>query len=360
MKSACAIDSKDALIKIPQPPTAAPFTSRIPLQEGIRMATVLPPPAENHLRNRPIAVGHLRALEAVARHLNFRAAADELALTQSAISRQIQALEAEVGVALFRRHTRAVELTGAGAELLRATLPSLERIDGAVRQIRRSAGRRSVSITTWASFASMWLIPRLEAFQAEYPDIDIRIDATDNKVDLETGDVDLALRYTTVPNAEEGAVRLFGDQLTPVASPWLLKSGPAVRHGSDLARHALIEASDTHRTQNLEWLTWRRWLAANGLGTLEPKRWLYFNYAHQIAQAALTGQGIALARLPLVADSLASGDLIEVLPECRMDSPMAYFLIVARRSATRPETQAFCRWLLQQAERTRSAIRDRG
>ena len=117
------------------------------------------------LRTRPVATGHWRAFLAVAKHLNFRAAADELALTQSAVSRQIQALEDEVGVALFLRHTRAVEMTSAGAQLHRAVGPALERMDAAVRLVRQTAGRRSVAITTWASFASMWLIPRMEEFQ---------------------------------------------------------------------------------------------------------------------------------------------------------------------------------------------------
>ena len=320
------------------------------------MSDAIAPNTEIRLRTRPIAMGHLRALEAVARHLNFRAAAEELALTQSAVSRQIQALEEEVGVPLFLRHTRAVELTGAGGQLLRAAVPSLERIDSAVRQIRRTAGRKSVAISTWASFASMWLIPRLEAFQAEYPDIDIRIDATDNPVDLDTSDVDLAIRYTQPGNVSTEAVRLFGEQLTPVASPWLLKSGSPLRKAADLARFALLEASDTHRVQNLEWLTWRRWLEINHQPRLEPKRWMYFNYAHQIAQAALTGQGIALARMPLVADSLASGDLVEVLPGGRIDTPMVYWLLVGARNSNRPEIQAFCDWLLGQAAITRTAI----
>jgi DNA-binding transcriptional LysR family regulator len=312
------------------------------------------------LRNRPIGVGYLRALEAVARHLNFRAAAEDLSLTQSAVSRQIQSLEEEVGVPLFLRHTRSVELTSAGAQLLRAAIPSLERIDSAVRQIRQSAGRKSVAITTWASFASMWLIPRLEAFQREYPDIDIRIDASDNAVDLGTSDVDLALRYTRPEGAGEDAVRLFGEQLTPVASPWLLKGSKPLLRGEDLIHHALLEASDTHRTHNLEWLSWRRWLDSQGLKRLEPKRWLHFNYAHQILQAALTGQGVALARMPLVADSLASGDLLEVLPGQRMDTPLAYFLIVNPRSKARPEIQAFCDWLLAQSTATRQAIGESG
>jgi LysR family transcriptional regulator, glycine cleavage system transcriptional activator len=307
------------------------------------------------LRTRPIAVGNLRALEAVARHLNFRAAAEEMSLTQSAVSRQVQALEDEVGVPLFLRHTRAVELTGAGNQLLRAAVPALERLDSTVRQIRQSAGRKSVAIATWASFASMWLIPRLEVFQAEYPEIDIRIDATDGLVDLDTSDVDLAIRYTRPANVPQGAVRLFGEQLTPVISPWLLKSGGALRKPEDLARYALIEASDSHRHQNLEWLTWRRWLEVHKLSKVEPKRWMYFNYAHQIAQAALAGQGVALARMPLVADSLANGSLVEALPDMRLDTPMVYWLLVGPRSSPRPEIQAFCDWLLAQAAITRKA-----
>ncbi len=315
-------------------------------------------PSNPHLRSRPIAVGQLRALEAVARHLNFRAAAEELALTQSAVSRQIQGLEDDVGVSLFLRHTRAVELTSAGAQLLRAVLPSLERIDSAVRMIRQSAGRKSVAISTWASFASMWLIPRLEGFQREHPDIDIRIDATDTAVDLDTTDVDLALRYSLPANVPGHAQRLFGEQLTPVLSPWLLKSGPRLEKAQDLAQFALVEAGDVHRSHFTELLTWQRWLSAQHLSRFEPKRWLSFNYAHQIAQAALTGQGVALVRTPLIAESLASGDLVEPFPRLRLDSPLAYWLIVGPRNAARPEVLAFCDWLRAQAAQTREAIGD--
>ena len=314
--------------------------------------------SQTHLRTRPISAGHLRAFEAVARHLNFRAASEEMALTQSAVSRQIQSLEEEVGVALFLRHTRAVELTSAGANLLMAVTQALPRIDNAVRQIRQSAGRKSVALTTFASFASMWLIPRLEAFQRDNPDIDIRIDASDNTVDLDVADVDLAMRYGPMASMPPNAVRMFGEQLTPVASPWLLKSGPPLKKTEDLANFTLIEAGDAHHT-HLEWLTWRRWFDERGLPKLQPKRWLYFNYAYQMVQAALTGQGVVLARLPLVAESLANGDLVEVLPKtsmARMDSPMAYWLIVGPRSAQRPEIQAFQHWLMRQAQTTRQAI----
>ena len=311
-----------------------------------------------HTRSRPIAAGQLRAFEAVARHLNFRAASEEMALTQSAVSRQIQALEDDVGVLLFLRHTRAVELTGAGAQLLRAVLPALERMDSAVRLIRQSAGRKSVAISTWASFASMWLIPRLEAFQRQHPDIDIRIDATDAPVDLDTTDVDLAIRYAVPSVVPPGSQRLFGEQLTPVVSPWLVKNAKPLKAAKDLAQFALIEAGDSHRSQHLEVLTWQRWFDSQTLKQFEPKRWLYLNYANQIAQAALTGQGAALARTPLVADALASGELIEPFPKLRLDSPLVYWLIIGPRSAARPEVRAFCDWLQAQALLTREAIGD--
>ncbi|RDI28269.1 LysR substrate-binding domain-containing protein [Pseudacidovorax intermedius] len=313
--------------------------------------------SQTHLRTRPIGAGYLRAFEAVARHLNFRAAAEEMALTQSAVSRQIQSLEEEVGVPLFLRHTRAVELTSAGAQLLLATQQALPRIDGAVRQIRQSAGRKSVALTTFASFASMWLIPRLEAFQQAHPDIDIRIDASDVAMDLDLADIDMALRYGPAEAMPAGAVRLFGETLMPVASPWLIKSNPAIREPADITRFTLIEAGDAHRT-HLEWLTWRRWFETKGLARTQPRRWLYFNYAYQMVQAALSGQGVVLARSPLIAESLASGDLVEVLPRQRMDSPMAYWLLVAPRSTARPEIRAFCDWLREQAAVTRKTIGD--
>ena len=143
---------------------------------------------------RPISAGHLRAFEAVARHLNFRAASEEMALTQSAVSRQIQALEEEVGVPLFLRHTRAVELTSAGAQLLMAVSNALPRIDGAVRQIRAARGRAQVSLSTFPSFASLWLLPRLPTFEKGQPAIDIRISATDRLLELDDPDHDLVLR----------------------------------------------------------------------------------------------------------------------------------------------------------------------
>lgn len=315
--------------------------------------------SQTHLRSRPIQAGHLRAFEAVARHLNFRLAAEEMALTQSAVSRQIQALEDDVGVPLFLRHTRAVELTAAGAQLLQAVAQALPRVDAAVRHIRQSAGRRHVSVTTFASFASMWLIPKLEAFQRDHPDIDIRVEASDSVADLDVTDIDVAVRYAPSERMPPGARRLFGESVTPMVSPWLLKSGPRLKNPDDLMQHTLIEAGDAY-SPHLEWLTWRRWLDANGLHEAQPKRWLSFNYAYQMVQAALSGQGVVLARPPLVAELVARGELIEVFapqdyPRARLVSPMAYWVLVAPRSAQRPEVLAFADWLSALAEATRAA-----
>ena len=308
------------------------------------------------IRSRAIGAGNMRAFEAVAKHLNFRLAAVDMSLTQSAISRQIQALEDEVGVQLFNRHTRAVELTGAGQALLACVRPSLERIDSSVRQIRATVGRKQVAITTFASFSSMWLIPRLEKFQAIAPDVDFRIDGTEARVDLEMSDVDLALRYGPASSMPANAIRLFDEQLTPVASPWLLQSQAPIKTAHDLARFPLIEAGDAY-SSSFTWLSWRRWLDAYGLAKLQPKRWLYFNYAHQMIQAALTGQGIALARTPLVASALAAGELIEPLPKMRIDSPMSYCMILAqttRRPGIPPHVQDFIDWVQAEAAETRA------
>src|SRR5690606_11337428 len=123
-----------------------------------------------------------------------------------------------------------------------------------------------------------------EAIQRTHPDIDIRIDTGDAVLDLETTDVDLAIRYSASVN-DTTAQTLFGEELVLVASPALLKNGPPLREPADAAHYTLIETGDVHRTPQLEWLSWQRWFAANGCDQLQPPRWLYFNYAHQIVQA---------------------------------------------------------------------------
>ena len=315
----------------------------------------------NNHRQRPLAVGNLRAFEAVARLLSFSEAAEELHLTQSAVSRQIKSLEEEIGATLFLRGTRHVDLTGDGLLLHRALVPALERLDAGVRQIRHARGRKVVSVTTFASFASLWLIPRLEIYQRAHPDVDIRVSASDSVIELDDSDVDLALRYRTPDRMPPNAQRLFGEMVTPAISPWLLQQiergeAPRLDTPADLARHALSEEDD-YRLVSSDYLSWRHWFAAHGLSTLQPRSWIYFNYTYQQIQAALAGQVVTLARLALVAESLARGELIEPFgAEMRVRSPWAYWLVRASNADSRPEVQEFADWVLAQAEQTRQQI----
>lgn len=311
----------------------------------------------NHpIRQRPLSVGPLRAFEAVARLLSFRAAAEELSLTQSAVSRQIQSLEEEIGCTLFLRGTRKVELSGDGAQLLPTAVAVLSKLDQAVRQIRRTRGRRVVNVSTFASFASLWLIPRMEAFQREHEDIDIRVSAYDRKVDLEDGEIDLALRYDDRPSVPADAEQLFEELLSPAVSPWYLQKPPApLKKPADLAGHALAEEDDAR--PSAEFLSWRRWLTEQGQPDLQPRRWLYLNFTYQQVQAALTGQGVALARLPLVHEHLQRGELVEPFGKAgRLGCPFSYWLITGPNAARRPEVQQFADWVKQQAALTRDAL----
>jgi LysR family glycine cleavage system transcriptional activator len=236
-----------------------------------------------------------------------------------------------------------------------------------VRQIRQARGRRVVSVTTFASFATLWLIPRLIDFQKRHPDIDIRVSANDQIVDPHAGDsaeIDVALRYCLPEQAPPGAVRLFDELLTPVASPWLIEhsrsAGPALREVGDLARQALME--EDNQLPSSEFVTWTHWLRQQGLPGLQPARWLYFNYTHQQVQAALAGQGVALARLPLAVEALARGELVEPfrhLESARVATPYAYWLVASQSAGVPTEVQQFCAWIAEQARTTRGAIEAR-
>jgi len=310
---------------------------------------------------RPLSLTNLRAFEAVARALNFGAAAEELHVTQSAVSRQIKGLEDELGAQLFTRGTRHVLITPDGQTLLRAVEPLLAKLDSSVQHIRRSRGRPRVSVTTFASFGSLWLLPRIEAFQRSHPDIDIRVTAHDAIADLEQEtDLDLALRYTSAALAPADGVHLFDETLTPVLSRSLrerIKSGDAAPLASptDLAGHTLLEEDDDRASS--EFLSWRHWLACQGLATLEPVRWLSLTYTYQQVQAALAGHGVALARVPLVVEALQRGELVEPFGEAgRITSPFSYWMLVAPGSRARPEVIQFTAWVEAEAKATRDAV----
>jgi LysR family glycine cleavage system transcriptional activator len=247
-----------------------------------------------------------------------------------------------------------VELTGAGAQLLRAVEPLLTQLDASVHQIRTAQRRQPVGVTTFASFASLWLLPRLQAFQAAQPGADIRISAIDALADLDDPELDLGLRYCLPADAPPGSTRLFDEVLTPVASPALLTRHP-LRRAADLAQHTLLEEDDAR--PSAEYLSWRHWLGLQAPPGIEPQGWIYLNFTYQQIQGALAGQGVALARLALVTEAIERGELVEPFGRGgRVESPFAYWLVRWPARRERPVLAAFESWLLREAAATRAAL----
>jgi len=311
------------------------------------------------LRRLP-SLDFLRGFEAAGRRLSFTLAAEELFVTQSALSRQVKALEDALGTALFERRHRALALTPAGAAFHRSVTDKLRDLAAAADAVRADAPAPGLTVSTTVSFAALWLIPRLPAFRAAHPAIDVYVSADDRLIDLARGDVDVAVRYLADDAAPRGAERLFGERLLPVASPALVKRGPPLKQPSCLARHVLIHLDDPGGL--MPWLNWPAWLTANGLPNLKPAGSVKFSLYDQVIQATVAGQGVALGRVPLIAEYIADGRLVAPFAK-RYDSPRGYFAVVAPHAAARPETVAFIAWLRGQTgrgdERTRTSRKAR-
>ena len=288
----------------------------------------------------------LVGFEAAARHLSFTKAGDELYLTQSAVSRQIKELEDQLGVALFQRRHRALALTEAGQQFYAAAAQVIGTMRTATERLRTQAGRRRpLAVTTTHSFAALWLIPRLAGFTHEHPGVDVRITADTRVQDLERDGLDVALRHGPSALAGPNAIRLFGEKVFPVCSPKLLKKTPLARPG-DLRNHILLHYDDPDVRH--PWLHWKTWLEVERIADLRPAGTLSFSGYEQIIPAAVAGHGVALGRSPLVQDLLESGELVAPF-KSQADPARAYFAIVAKSAATRPEVTAFVEWLKTEA-----------
>ena len=304
-------------------------------------------------RRRPIQLAALRGFEASARLLSFTLAADELALAQSSISRQIGALERQMGRALFVRKTRALELTPAGQRLQRAVQQALAGIDRSVDEIRGVGLPPRITLTTYASFASLWLVPRLAAFQRAQPQIEIRIDAADRFVDLQQEGVDVALRWcrpdrTPVPS---DATELVEEFVTPAVSPRLIeRTRVTLNTPADLYRLPLLDM-DEHAPSSVA-SGWQRWFEFAGVPPQAPAGGrMMFSFIDQAVQAAVRGQGAVMGRSPLIEDSVASGDLTLPFAQLRMQTGYRYYLIVNPERARLPHVATFTQWLLQEFRR---------
>lgn len=295
------------------------------------------------LRRLP-SLDFLRGFEASGRLLSFTRAAAELHLTQSALSRQVAAIEEALGVALFERRHRALALTAEGEAFLREVTTHLQGIARAAESAGSARRAPGLTVTTTVSFAALWLIPRLARFRARRPDVEVYVSADDRTVDLARGEVDVAIRYLARDSRlPSNAIAMFGERMLPVVSPAVARDPRTpLASPADLAKHVLLHLDDPDG--RVPWLNWPSWLASNGAPNLRPAGSLRFTLYDQVVQAAVGGQGVALGRLPLIAEHLREGKLVAPFPK-RYDSERGYVAIVAPHATAREDVAEFVRWL---------------
>jgi LysR family transcriptional regulator, glycine cleavage system transcriptional activator len=289
----------------------------------------------------------IRGFVAVARRMSITHAAGDLCLTQSAVSRQIQALEEYFGAPLLVRKHRAISLTEAGERLFHLASPWLDRIADYGDTMRRQSRMRPVTITASIGVTSLWILPRLGAFQEQHPNIDVRVSANNRVLDLRREDIDLAIRYARTRDAPADSLKLFEEAVVPVARPDIasrMHDGPKA-----LLKEALLELDE----RALPWMRWSSWFAAAGMHDAKPRSYLSFNQYDQVAQAAIEGHGIALGRLALVLPMLLDGRLAILPGQEIARSDYAYWLVDATREP-RDEVRIFREWII---EEVRVAVR---
>lgn len=282
----------------------------------------------------------LKSFEAAARHESFTRAAEELCVTQGAVSHQVKALEAALGLKLFNREPQRLVITKVGREYLNVVRDALDRIAAGTDRLlqRQSAGVLTVS--TSPNFAAKWLVHRLSGFAEDHPAIDLRVSATLHHVDFAREDVDVAVRHS------EGAVdgfdctRLYTEELFPVCSPKLLRGRDPLKTPADLAHHSMLHLD--HRQD------WTKWLDIAGIADADLSRGLVLNQASMIIDAAVDGQGVALARTGLAARDLIAGRLVRPFA-LALPVSYAYWIVCPKATAKLPKIVTFRDWLLGEA-----------
>jgi LysR family glycine cleavage system transcriptional activator len=286
----------------------------------------------------------LRAFEAAARHLSFTQAAAELNVTQTAISHQIKRLEEELGIRLFVRQNRALSLTPEAKEYLPGIRAAFNDLRLATDRLLRRDDDHVLTVSTLASLAAKWLLPRLSAFQEAHPGIDVRITTSTALVDFKSGGVDAAIRYGRGQWPGLRADWLMADKLFPVCSPALLTGKKPLRNPEDLAEHVLLHSSAGNDDD------WRLWLTAAGLPTnLSKMPGVTFDLVFMTIQAAIDGIGVAMGRTSYVQDDIAKGRLV-VPFEITLPVDAGFYLVSPEAKADSPKLSAFRNWLVAAAQ----------
>lgn len=285
------------------------------------------------MRRRLPSLNGLRAFEAAARYLSFTRAAESLFVSQAAVSHQIKALEEQLGVELFRRLTRSLELTDAGRRLYPKVQQGFDFLEQGVREVKARAERQGLTISVLPSFASGWLVRRLGRFTAAHPGIQVRLDPSTDLAEFMVDDIDIGIRYGLGNYPDLYAEHLMDEDLFPVCCPDLAArlDGP-----EDLAGVTLLH-DDGHGQ-------WQTWLDALGVASVDASTGPVYTDSNMVIQAAIEGHGVALARSGLSRDALNDGRLVQPF-EFSMPSQFAYYLVYPREYAQRTEVQAFSEWI---------------
>jgi LysR family glycine cleavage system transcriptional activator len=282
----------------------------------------------------------VKAFEAAARHESFTKAAAELCVTQGAVSQQVKALEAELGLRLFNRERQRLVITDAGRQYLGVVRDALDRLADGTRRLleRRSSG--TLTVTTSPSFAAKWLVHRLGRFATTHPEIDLRVSASLQHIDFVREDVDLAIRHGdgSWPGLE--VKRLCTEELFPVCSPRLLEGQRALKRPADLAHQVLLHQTDRS--------AWMNWLEAAGIDGIDTGRGPVLSESSMAIDAAVDGHGVALARTALAAFDLLAGRLVRPFGPA-LPVSFAYWIVGPRSTAGLPKIKAFSEWLITEA-----------
>ncbi len=284
----------------------------------------------------------LKAFEAGARHLSFTKAADELNVTQTAVSHQVRLLEEHLQVRLFRRLTRKVELTTEGRLLLPGLSEGFDRLAEAVALVGQHSDERVLTVSVTPSFGSKWLVGRLPRFWRSHADIELRIHHTMDLVTFGRDETDMAVRYGSGQWPGLSAEYLLSVDLVPVCSPRLLEQGPKLEEPADLANHTLLHEEDYEE--------WSQWLTSAGAEQVEPRRGQVLDDGWVMIQLAINGEGVALGSLALVADDLRAGRLVSPF-DLRLSTGSAYHIVYPQGALNDPKVRTFRDWLLQEAGR---------
>lgn len=281
----------------------------------------------------------LRAFEAAARHLSFTRAAEELNVTQTAISHQIRRLEDQLGLMLFERHNRALALTREAEAYLPAVRAAFEDLRQATARLQHVSRDDILTVSTTPSLAAKWLVTRVAAFQNANPNIEVRITTSTHLVDFRREHVDLAVRYGRGNWPGLCAHWLMAEDMFPVCSPDLLRGDKPLRRPEDLAHHTLLHTTTWHED-------WQLWLTAAGLPvSLASRRGLTFDQSFMTIHAAIEGLGVALGRTRFVETDIAAGRLV-VPFDLMLPANAGFYVVAPQETAGRPNIVLFRDWLM--------------